>query len=98
MHPALRRGYKSCGVRADVGIGPYGCVAAIYTPHGRRRSHPCRARPARARVSGQRMAAQGRCENTAVNLHTPFAWQKLFRTGRILGAEGFQNLGFGGVL
>ena len=45
---------------------------------GRRRSHPCCARPARARVSGQRLQAQRRCESTALNPGIWFAWQKIF--------------------
>ena len=45
---------------------------------GRRRSHPCCARPARARLSGQRLQAQRRCESTALNPGIWFAWQKIF--------------------
>ncbi len=60
----------------------------------RRRSHPCRARPAWARVSGQRMVGQRRYESTAVYMSIWCAWQKVFHTGCIPGAEGFQNHGF----
>ena len=83
---------------ADVGIGPYENIVSTAMECVRRKEYLCATRSARARVSGQRMAAQRRCESKTVDLSVWCAWQEGFRMGCAPGAEGFQNLGFGGVL
>ena len=42
------------------------------------REYPCRAGPARARVSGQRLVMQRPCESKVLQLNARFAWQKGF--------------------
>ena len=85
---------------------PYGhmspriCVGrdAHIAPSGRRRSHPCLVRAARVRVSGQRMAAQGRYESTAVDLRTWFAGRSASAWDMPQARKDFKTMGFGGVL
>ena len=83
-HPALRKRNKECRARAnardalrmcnkrtrraDVGIGPYENIASTAMGCVRRKEHPYATRLARVRVSGQRMAAQRRCESKVASL------------------------------
>ena len=99
--PRLRKRNKMCRARATARVAPTGAwqeVRRVLCLRGRRRGHHCSTKAARAGVSGQRMAAQRQCESKTVNLKGWFAGQVGVHAGRTPGAEGFQNLGFDGVL
>ena len=97
----LRVHGKGGRARATARVAPTGAwqeMRRVLCLRGRRRGYPCSTKAARAGVSGQRMAAQRRCESTAVDLRTWFAGRSASAWDMPQARKDFKTMGFGGVL